>query len=215
MKSELKNELLLIMIAIFPLLYLLGVWELIPDKVPLHWNLSGEADRYGDRMELFYLVIGLPTFIYVLMMVVRKIDPRKKNYEIFKLTYEKIRLLMGLTMSVICCVIIYAAIGEKSPAGILSKVLFVMIALMGNYMGTIRPNFFIGIRTPWTLASDTVWKKTHRLAGKLWFWAGVLGLGISFLLPPNYAMQFCIVVLLVVAFIPVGYSYYIFREEKA
>jgi len=86
--------------------------------------------------------------------------------------------------------------------------------VFGNYFQTIKPNYFIGIRTPWTLESPEVWKKTHRLGGQIWFVGGLVIAVCSMLIPSVYSMKIVIASFLILALIPVIYSYLYFRDNK-
>lgn len=208
MKSK-KNlqELILLAMAILPILYLLINWSSLPDQMPIHFELNGDPNGYGSK--LTYLI--MPPAIYLLMLVLPLIDPRKSNYEIFSVTYYKLRIILGLFFGIITMVICYNQIHGIEKLGLFIPIfVFLLFTLLGNYMGTIRPNYFIGIKVPWTLNNDEVWTRTHKLAGKLWFWGGIAGvLALLIIQDPFFVL---IPILFVIIVVPIVYSYLIYQK---
>src|ERR1043166_6580261 len=106
--------------------------------------------------------------LYFLFMILPKIDPRKKNYELFESKYRVIRVILHAFFNFAFFVTIFYALGYHFNLSMLIMYgVLCLFLILGNYMGNIRPNFFMGIRTPWTLSSETVWMKTHRLTAKI------------------------------------------------
>ena len=210
-KIFIKREFPIVIILIAPIIYLIAVWNQLPDQLPIHWNLKGEVDDYGPKYLMALLNIGL----YLLLLLLPKIDPRKKNYDNFSSTYFKLRLMLVLFFSSITAVIISKSIGFDID---LDRIVIIGVILLlmtfGNYMGTIKPNWFIGIRVPWTMENETVWKKTHLMAGKLWFWLGLALLIPSFFLSKQLLNIGLIVVVSIMTIIPIAYSYIIFQKMK-
>lgn len=207
----LTRELPILAILIAPIIYLLIVWDKLPDQFPVHWNIKGEADKYGSKYIMPLMNIGL----YLLLLILPKIDPRKKNYDIFSSTYFKLRLILVLFFSAIIAVIITKSIGfdiDMDRIVVIGVVL--LFTVLGNYMGTIKPNWFIGIKLPWTLDNETVWRKTHYLAGKIWFWTGLILLILSFILPKTILNLIVFSAISVMVIIPIIFSYIILQKEK-
>lgn len=210
-KDFFKRELLILLVLVVPIIFLIAVWNSLPDQLPIHWNIRGEADDYGPK----YLTALLSVGLYVLTLILPKIDPRKRNYDIFSATYFKIRLGILLFLGVVNSVVIANAIGfDMDISRIIGISVLLLLTIIGNYLGTIRPNWFIGIRLPWTLESDGVWKKTHRLAGRLWFCLGMAALIASFVLPKNMLYPLIFIVAMILVIVPIVYSYIIFKREK-
>jgi uncharacterized membrane protein len=206
-----KKESPIWLIILAYLVYTAIVWNQLPSQLPIHFNLQGEANDWGPKWIFPIMVIG----IYLLLLILPFIDPRKKNYKLFEGTYYKIRLFMVLFFVLINSVIMASEAGANINRDrlIMTGVLGLII-LLGNYFSTLKPNWFIGIRLPWTLESESNWKKTHHLAGRLWFWIGLALLFASFILPSEIFRKLMIggIILLVAA--PIGYSFYIFQKEK-
>lgn len=149
-------------------------WSHVDGPVPIHWNASGEVDGYGGRFEALLLLPLIAVGLYGLLAVLPKVDPAGANYESFAGAYAWIRLGTTAFMAVIHGFVIATALG----AGIDLFFVFPLAAgalflLLGNVMGKIRPNFFAGIRTPWTLASTKSWSVTHRRGGWVFIATGI------------------------------------------
>ena len=178
-RIDLKKDLPMLAIASLPILYGLFFWSTIPDQVPLHWNMSGEIDSYGSK----YVAMFLPLGIYLFMVVIPFIDPRRVNYGIFSRSYYGIRLGIILFLSILN-VLTLSNVGSltQSPTAIVIGVLG-LFAFIGNYLRGVKSNWFVGIKTPWTLDNELVWNKTHRFASNLWFWGSILAIGVVFFVP--------------------------------
>jgi uncharacterized membrane protein len=110
------------------------------------------------------------------------------------------------------CVMVNELYHNINIGKVMSSSVFLLFALFGNYMGNIRRNYFIGYKIPWTLNNDEVWKKTHVLAGKFWFWGGLLGFMLALTnIDKNYLL---IPILTVITIVPIVYAYFIHRKLK-
>lgn len=212
MKTNLQKELPLIIIVLIPFVYLAYVWNSLPEKVPLHWNMEGEIDRYGEKSELILIPVLLPLLIYVLFTIIPKIDPKGKIKNMGN-KYTILKSIMTLFMSALAMIIIYAALNETlyNPNYIV-LLIGILFAVLGNYFKTLRANYFIGIKTPWTLENETVWKETHKLAGKLWFAGGLLIVLTSILLDKKTNFTLFAIITVIITLIPVVYSYIKYRS---
>lgn len=167
--------------------WVLGLWLLtavgavliyprLPDVVPMHWNIAGEVDRWGPKSSALYLLLLSPG-IFFFMPLLARIDPKRQNYTRFGRAFEWLRGALTLFPIALFGITVAAALGtpidiSKAIGGLVSA-LFLVI---GNRLGQLHHNYFTGIRTPWTLASEVVWRRTHRLAG--WAWTAVGGIGL-------------------------------------
>ncbi len=214
MKPSLKKELPVIAIMLLPFIYLAYVWHELPDKVPIHWNVQGQIDRYGSRSELIIVVFALPVLIYLILLAVPLIDPKYKIKNMGS-KYQNIKMLITLFMSVLAMYIIWSVKNASlfNP-NFIFLLLGILYAILGNYMKTIRANYFIGIRTPWTLENEAVWKATHRMGGVLWFAGGLIIVAGSLVLGQKADFIFFMVVTGIIALVPVIYSYVKFKEEE-
>ncbi|MEC3964768.1 SdpI family protein [Flagellimonas halotolerans] len=211
---KLKKELPLIGIVLLPFLYLTYVWKQLPSEVPLHWNIKGEVDRYGDRSELILIPILTSLLIYVIFLAAPYIDPKKQIQKMGK-KYDTLKWIITTFMSVLALFIIYTAknqsIANPNYILLLCGILFI---IFGNYFKTIKANYFIGIRTPWTLENESVWKETHKLGGKIWFAGGLLVILSSLIFNEQTNFIIFMTIIAVMVLVPVVYSYLLFRKQK-
>ena len=177
--------------------------------MPIHFDAQGNPNGYGSRMVYFWMPVGL----YFLMLFLPKLDPRRANYAIFEESYFKLRLIMAIFFGFINGSVIYSVVSDNPSMHKLIPVsIFFLLMLIGNYMGNFRPNYFVGIKVPWTLNSDSVWIRTHKLAGKLWFWGSLAGIVLYFVVDK---LEWVMVPLLIVlVFVPVVYSYVIYQKAE-
>ncbi|MCF8714358.1 SdpI family protein [Joostella atrarenae] len=211
---KLKKELPLIGIVLLPFIYLAYIWSELPAKVPMHWNYKGEIDRYGDRIEIIMIPILLPLLIYITFLIIPIIGP-KKNLTKMRNKLQSLKTLLTILMSILALYIIYS-IKNKSLSNPNYIVLLIgaLYIIFGNYFKTIKANYFIGIRTPWTLENDNVWKKTHKLGGILWFIGGIIVVLSSLISDKATNFRIFLGVTILITVIPIIYSYVIFNKEK-
>ncbi|MCL6638101.1 MAG: SdpI family protein [Firmicutes bacterium] len=186
----------------------------LPDRVPSHWNFRGEVDGYSSRL---WGAIGIPLMnagIYVLMTVLPAIDPRRQNYARFAGVYRMLKFILTAFLTMVYFLVLFNSLGFRVPVErVMPFSVSLLFLLIGNSMGKIRPNYFVGIRTPWTLASEQVWRKTHRLGGFFFVGAGLTGMAASLLGGATGG----IVVLAALAaaiIVPVVYSCIEYRRES-
>jgi len=213
MRPTWKTELpLLVLLAA---MFALGAvtWPDAPDRIPVHWNISGEVDRYGSRFEGLVMVPLIGLLVYALMLFLPRFDPGRANYERFAGVYYFLRVsvlaVMALIYGVIHLWIRGAEIDMGKFVGITVGALFFVI---GNLFGKIRPNWFVGMRTPWTLSSKRAWTQTHRLAG----WVFIAG-GLAIMAAGILATPSAVAVAGIVLFGGLGwatvYSYLVWRKD--
>ena len=210
---DLKKEWIIWMIIIIPFIYSAFIYNQLPLQVPTHWDLEGKPDDYSSRFVGAFLMPLINVGVYFLLLVLPKIDPRKRNYDLFSGTYRALRILIHSMFTVMYFLAMRASFHDDEFSGKwIILIVFLFLAFMGNYMKNIKSNFFIGIRTPWTLDNKEVWKKTHELAGKLWFYTGLFAAVLALILPEKLMLWITIPVFAIIVLIPVIYSYFAFRE---
>lgn len=189
-------------------------WSSVPDRLPIHWNVSGEVDGYGGKFVGLLLIPLLAIGIFVLLAAIPRLDPARANYASFRGTYAVIRtgivallgfvyLLMNLSIN--------NEDGLPMDSLVLGSAAVLLIGL-GAMLGKVRPNYFVGIRTPWTLTSKKSWIKTHRIGGWVFILAGAAaGIGAIFSGIAGFIAMFAVlgpgIVFLMV------YSYRVWRED--
>lgn len=201
-----------------PLIYLAIVWKSLPEKVAMHFNLKGEADRLGSRNELITTIIIMTVvnmIVYLLLTNIWRIDP-KKNAAENRNRIATIGFATVVLLSAVMCMIIYSASrGNISfSAGLIFSGVGLFFAILGNYLPNMKPNYFAGFRLPWTLENEENWRKTHQLAGKLWFAGGLFLAAICLFLPSTIAIIVFFTIMVTITLIPCVYSYQLFRKQK-
>jgi uncharacterized membrane protein len=154
-----------------------ALYPSLPERVPTHWNIHGQIDGYGDKTWATFLTPALMTLMLVVLRLLPWLSPKQFEIDAFRSTYEFVVLLVVGLFAYINALLLIAARGGVVDIGrtmIGGMCLFFL--LLGNVLGKVRKNFYVGVRTPWTLASDRVWVDTHRLAARLFVVAGIVGL---------------------------------------
>ena len=202
----------IIAVIIFTFALTIAVYPTAPDRIASHWNAAGEVNGYMSKFWGLFLVPFIMTGFVALLAFLPRIDPHKKNYEKFWNYYEGFILLFALFLLAIQAQIVLWSIGYQISPNITFPLLVgALFIYLGFLLSHAEQNWFVGIRTPWTLSSKTVWKKTHQLGGKLFIIAGVISCAGIF--AGAYALWFILVPVLAVSVITVMYSYYEFQKE--
>jgi immunity protein, SdpI family len=188
-------------------------WSRVPDRMPTHWNIRGEVDGFGGKFTGLLLMPLVTLGIYGLMLALPRFDPGKANYANFATTYNVMRCVFTLFMAVIYCVTLLAAFGHQTNMTIVIQLaMSALFLVLGNFMSKIRPNWFVGVRTPWTLSSKLSWDKTHRLAGWVFIFSGVL-FAIAAVINAVWMSVTSFVVLMAGTLWTIIYSYLVYRSD--
>ena len=201
----------LILIAFVLGIYFYQFYPLMPEKMASHWNAKGEVNGYMSKFWGLFLIPVALSGLALLFAAIPMIDPLKANIEKFRKYYDEFIILFFIFMLSIYFHGILWNIGiEISPNTLLPVSLGILFFYVGNLLGHVKMNWFIGIRTPWTMSSEVVWDKTHKIGGKLFKIAGVITFaGVFF---EDYVLFFMVVpVILVVSYMFV-YSYVEYRK---
>jgi uncharacterized membrane protein len=191
------------------------VYPRLPETIPTHWNMAGQPDGWSSRAFGALITPVLLLVIWGFYRVLPAIDPRGANYTKFGGAFEAIIDSLMLFMLGMHIVLLRAALGH--PVQMQRIVPFgvgVLLTVIGNLLPRARPNWFIGIRTPWTLSSDRVWEKTHRLGGRLFVVGGIL-IAVVSLLWVQWAHAVLITVVLLILAAVLIYSYLEWKREQS
>lgn len=213
MKIKINKKLVLFTSILILLPSLVGCvfWNQLPEEIPTHFNLLGQADGYNHKMSAIF---GLPTLMllmhWLLLFLMIK-DPKSSNIS------SKIQLLIYWIIPFVSCLSMISIFGESlgysMMSGLLAQIFMgVVMIVIGNYLPKTHRNYIIGIRLPWTLENDENWRKTHRLAGKIWVLGGLLLFLNSFVQLYVYWVFF--LTLLLVVLMPGVYSYQLSKSES-
>lgn len=188
----------------------------LPERVAMHWDLDGSADRFGSRFEAAILVPLIGIGLWVVMRVLPRIDPRRDNYAKFQGSYDLV-LNTAITFLVVLHVAVIAvALGARIPlARVMIASAGAMLVVLGNVLPRARPNWWFGIRTPWTLSNDRVWMRTHRVAGYLLVAAGLACVVAALFVSERTTPLVFLSTLIAAAVGSIGYSYFAWRQETS
>lgn len=191
MKAK-KHEIALMAACVASLAGLAAIYGRLPEAIPVRWNFRSEVDGWGPRWNIL-LMGALPLAVFLIMKAAPRFDPRKEAYEKHARSYAILTAIMSLVFIPISWLVALAALGIALDVGIwIRLVIGLLFIAIGNYLGTLRPNFFIGIRTPWTISDPEVWKKTHRRGA--WVFIGMGACMLASLLIPHSAAGAILVV---------------------
>ncbi len=203
-------------IAILAVSFALSVvtYDAMPDLITTHWNAAGEPDGHMEKVYAAMIMPVISVMLYALFVAVPRIDPLKANIRKFKVHYDRFIILMlgfFLYMNVITTAL---NLGVQLNIGMLMMpAMGVLFYFIGTLLNHVKRNWFIGIRTPWTMSSDVVWKKTHMFGAKMFKAIGMLAfLGIAL---PEVGLVLVVVMALVAAAATVAYSYAAYRKIKS
>ncbi len=195
---------------------LIGVfaYPYLPDQMPMHWNIHGKVDRYWDKQYAAFFPPMLMIVLMVLFIFMPRIDPKKENYKKFSGSYTIFITIMNVFFLLLQSMTISYGLGVNINISLIVNLgIGLLFIVLGNYLPRIKHNYFIGVRTPWTLANEKTWRKTHQLSGKLFVMAGILLVAISFL-PGIYKFTGMLVVVLSTVLIATIASYVFFNRYK-
>lgn len=210
--TTLKKEWYIILLILGTLALGLYLYPDLPDKMPSHWNIHGEVDDWSSKSFGVWFFPLLNLGLYLLLLVIPYIDPRRQNYQRFQGAYWAMRLLLHIFLAGLYILTLLVSLGYPLKVDFFVKFsVSLLFLLIGNYMGKIKHNYFVGFKTPWTLASEEVWYKTHRFGAPLWVGAGLLGMILSFIDKP-WASYTLFGAFILMAFIPMVYSYLLYRR---
>jgi uncharacterized membrane protein len=191
------------------LAFTLAIYAQLPARIPTHWNFQGQIDAFGPRGFVF-LHTGFMVGFMLLWTVLPSLSPKRFTVDTFNATYWHICLVIVVMLGYIQCILVWGAYSPSMPMNrALCGGLATVMALLGNVTGKVRRNFWIGIRTPWTLANERVWYATHRVAAKTMVGAALLSLaGLLAGLP----VWMCMAVLLAGPVIPAFFSLQVYKR---
>ena len=213
MKLSWRTEILPVACIIMMFILAIIAWPNAPESIPIHWGLSGEPDNYAGKL---FGLLGAPLIalgIYILFLILPRMDPKRENYQRFWNRYLFLRNLVIVMFACIKVIVFLWIMGMEIKMNIaVFMIVGFLLIFIGNYMGKLRPTWFVGIRSPWTLSSNESWNKTHHLGGWLFV---IIGLGMVVAAPfqekwAYYALGITGVVFLVFLYV---YSYLVWKKD--
>lgn len=209
---------MMVIMTLLAILSALYTYTRVNDEIAVHWGRNGEADGYAPKQLLLLLPFLIPAFDLLLKLLFR-LEPRKRNMQKSSSGYAVIRLVIG---AILCVCTIFTCLEALFPKKININIVApfmvgIMIMIIGNVLPKIHSNYIIGIRNPWTLENEDIWRKTQRLSGRLWFGGGALICILALVLPDWYSMLLIFIIFLIIL-LPNLYAFYLYqqmRKEKA
>jgi len=211
--SARKSEIIIVGIALLSFAIGIYYYPQMPEQMASHWNAKGQVDDYLSKFWGLFLIPITLVGLALLFMAVPRMDPLRENIEKFRRYYDGFVILFMLFMIVVYLLTILWNTGIKISLNVFLPIAAgIMFVGVGILVENTRQNWFVGIRTPWTMSSESVWDKTHRMAGKLFKIAGAIAIvGILF---QSYAVYFVLVPAILVAVYTVAYSYVEYKKER-
>ncbi len=210
-----RNSLLLAGLGLVLLAAGLSVWAYpqLPPHVPTHWDLAGHVNGYSSRLFAVVLVPAIAAFTWVLTIVLPAISPRKYRFDgaAANAFYEAMIAVLAVLVAVHYVLLRAELTHTEPPTVVLLGLIGLLLTVIGILIGKVPKNFFMGVRTPWTLASDEVWLQTNRLAGRLSVVGGLAIIVLS-VFPLVWTIGPLIAIFLVIALVPVTYSYVLYKR---
>ena len=216
MKKINSLDIAAIVIWLLPVVYVAYIYSSLPASVPIHFDAEGKPNQYGTKGEFMgtqAILLGSAVFVYLLLKFLPAIDP-KKYVKYGEATFQKLALGMVLFLAALDIGIAFSTLNSSfNIQKLILPVTGLLFAFLGNIMHSIKPNYFAGVRTPWTLEDDDTWRATHRLAGKLWFIGGIILTILVLMLPPKAGTIIFMSIIAAMVLIPVVYSYVYYKKH--
>ena len=187
----------------------------MPDQMPIHWNFAGQPNDWGDKLWAIWLIPGITLAMVFLFPVLSRIDPKRTNYDKFNEAWELIQTTIIVFMAYIYVMQFFMIIyPDKSTlmAPLMMTGVGVLFMVLGKVMGKIEQNYFVGLRTPWTLDNPVVWKKSQKVMGKAFIIGGAVFITNAWL--QVYVQTVFIITVIAMVVTPIFYSYWISRGKN-
>ncbi|MFA5131004.1 MAG: SdpI family protein [Patescibacteria group bacterium] len=213
-KLSFKTEWFAVLLIILAFITGVFYYQNFPAQVPTHWNLQGEVNGYSGVFSASFMLPIMMLGIYLLFLLLPYLDPKKEQYIAFAGIYHKFKDLILVFLFIMYIMTGLNGLGYKVDVAFYVPILVgVLFALIGLLLKNVKTNWFMGIRTPWTLSSEAVWEKTHKLAGPVFVVAGVLMAATAFVSANLKIALFVLAIAVIVLTLPI-YSYMLYTQEK-
>lgn len=214
LKMSLKTEGLSLVLIFLSFVFGFYFYQYFPASVASHWGLNGEVDGYSSRGLAAFLLPAMITAMYLFFLVLPYFDPKKEQYAAFAPTYHKFKDLMVVFLFILFLLTGINGLGQTVNIGFWVPIMVGgLFAQIGWLLKGVKMNWFMGVRTPWTLSSETVWAKTHEASGWVFTVSGLL-IAATVLVPGSAkVVLFIVAILFMIVTLPL-YSYLLYAREK-
>lgn len=221
-KTDLGQELLILLLLLMPMAYLGIIWPSMPEMFPNNFSVTGVPERIGTKSDFLLLMTFLyatNVMLYFLFRYLPRVDETdfpEANIDLQRQQYYRIRFSIHIYLAVFTGVIIFMV--SHGRAFIMERWVFtgvgILITVIGLYLRKLHPNYFVGVRTPWTLQSTEIWQQTHLMAGNLWMWTGLVTLLAGFFLPVVTGVFLLFFIGAILAALPFIYSFRLYHTDQ-
>lgn len=214
MKSK-KAIALMWLFSLLPFVLVAVAWPHLPEQVPTHWGLNGQVDAYSSPVTL-WLLCGISPLLSLGMQFLPRLDPKRGNYEKFQSYYDFFGPLVPLLLLACVSITLSESLwpGRISVGRVIGALVGVLFLIIGNIMGKVKTNWFLGFRTPWALSDPDVWNKTQRLGGWTFFLSGLAALLLSLLAPEKIFFIIFFAILIVGTILTYFMSWKWFKDKE-
>ncbi len=212
MKKNITELIIWIILAI-PFIAALIFWDKLPDRMAIHFNFNGTADGFGNKPIGLLMLPVINVVIWLLLKFLPKFIMSQPQFDLFSKRYNIIRLLIHSFITALYLVILMYTLQYKTNVLLFIEYgILILLLVTGNYLNNIKPNNFIGIRTPWTMKNTEVWRKTHHVTSRLWVASSLIMMCIIPFVSEILLSKLLIVYFIIIAIPPIIYSYIIFKK---
>lgn len=213
-KPTLKTEIFPVVLIVLSIIASVYFYFHLPARIVTHWNFAGQPDGWGSGKAHAVFFPLLIAGMYIMFLFLPYLDPKKARYEQFGKVYHVIKAIILFILAFVYFISSLSGLGYDISIAFWTPLMIgLLFIFLGNYMGKIKMNWFVGIRTPWTLSSEEVWNRSHRFGGKVFMFSGFL-IMINGILPFSWRLPVFIIAIISVLFGTVGASYIFYRLEK-
>ncbi len=200
-----------------PIVYTWLIWDKIPGTVAIHFDAASRPNGFVEKSSLWWYVFllwAITIGVYYLLEFIDRVDPKRRNKPVPPI-FSKLAVTTVIFLTALNLLIIMSSVypSQMLATRLMNPLIGLLFAVLGNYMHNLKPNYFAGIKLPWTLASDYNWKKTHQLAGWLWFVCGIVLTIISLLVSNKATAVILNAFIGVMVIIPIAYSFILYKKE--
>jgi uncharacterized membrane protein len=217
MKKKPFQEILVLILIALPIFYLVRTYPSLPSVIPIHFGMDGKPNGFSEKHYIIWFAVFnslLSAGCYLLIRNLPRIDP-KKTSSLGSGNMQKIAIAVVALISAILISMIHASMqGSISFSRLFNPLMGFFFIVVGNLMYNIKPNYFVGIRVPWTLENEDNWRATHHMGGKLWVIGGIIIVICTTFLPGKTGETFFLISVLILALVPIIYSFAYFNKNK-
>jgi uncharacterized membrane protein len=184
----------------------------MPDQMPIHWNAYGEVDRYASKLVGLFLMPAIMAGVLLLIKIAPIIDPKRANLQKSMRDIDTVNVITLLVLLVVHCVTILSSMGVDINMSVLAPIIAgTLFVFLGNLLPRFKHNYSFGIRTPWTLANEQVWRRSNLIGGRVMFFGGLVMILCAFL-PTEWMLVGFFLILAITIVTPLVISYLYFRK---